>query len=51
MTTVGGITYSWIEDSGTNDGLLLGFLLDGSPVYGPLGLNHTDYSSLSTPMY
>ena len=48
-TTDGGTTYSWIEDSGTNGGLLLGFLLDGFPVYGPVGDNHTDYSGSSTP--
>ena len=48
-TTDGGTTYSWIEDSGTNGGLLLGFLLDGFPVYGPVGDNHTDYLGSSTP--
>ena len=48
-TTVGGTTYSWIEDNGSNGGLLLGFLLDGFPVYGPVGNNHTDYAGSSAP--
>ena len=48
-STVSGTTYSWIEDNGTNGNLLLGFLLDGFPFYGPVGDNHTDYSSASTP--
>ena len=48
-TTVDGTTYSWIEDNGSNGGLLLGFLLDGFPVYGPVGNNHADYSGSSTP--
>jgi len=47
-TTASGTTYSWIEDNNTNGGLLLGFLLDGFPVYGPVGDNHTDYSGAST---
>ncbi len=41
-TTVGPDTYSWIEDDGSNAGLLLGFLTDGFPVYGPLGDGETD---------
>ena len=48
-TTVNGTTYSWIEDNGSNGGLLLGFLLDGFPVYGPVGNNHTDYAGSSAP--
>jgi len=48
-STVRGTTYSWKEDNGTNGGLLLGFILDGFPVYGPVGDNHTDYSGSSTP--
>ena len=48
-TTVEGTTYSWIEDNGTNGGLLIGFLLDGFPVYGPVGDNHTTDNGSSTP--
>jgi hypothetical protein len=48
-TVVNGVTYSWIEDDGTNGKLLLGFLLDGYPVYGPVGNNHTDLSGNTTP--
>ena len=40
--TEGGTTYSWIEDTGTNAGLLVGFLVDGFPVYGPVGNSETD---------
>jgi len=40
--TVGSTTYDWIEDNGTNGGLLLGFLKDGFPVYGPVGNSETD---------
>ena len=40
--TEGGKTYSWIEDTGTNAGLLVGFLVDGFPVYGPVGNSETD---------
>ena len=49
-TTVGETTYSWIQDNGTNAGLLLGFLLDRFPVNGSIvsGDNHT-YSGSSTP--
>ena len=36
-TMSGGTSYSWIEDSGSNAGMLLGFLMDGFPVYGPIG--------------
>ena len=48
-TTVNGTTYRWIEDSGSNGNLLLGFLLDGHPVYGPVGDNHTDSNGNATP--
>ena len=49
-TTVGGTTYTWIQDNGNSASLLLGFILDGLPVYGPAvsGDNHT-YSGSSTP--
>jgi len=40
--TVSTTTYTWLEDSGNNAGLLLGFLVDGYPVYGPVGSNETD---------
>ncbi len=40
--TVSNITYTWLEDSGNNAGLLLGFLVDGFPVYGPVGSSETD---------
>jgi len=46
---VSGTTYSWIEDNKTNGGLLLGFVMDGFPVYGPVGDNHTDSDNASTP--
>ena len=48
-TTVSGTTYRWIEDSGSNGNLLLGFLLDGHPVYGPIGDNHTDSNGNAAP--
>jgi hypothetical protein len=48
-STVSGTTYSWIEDNGTNGGLLVGFLMDGFPVYAPVGDNHTDSDNASTP--
>jgi hypothetical protein len=41
-TTDSGRTYTWIEDAGTNAGLLLGFLMDGFPVYGPVGTGEKD---------
>ena len=47
--TVGGTTYTWLDDNGTNGLLLLGFLMDGFPVYGPVGDNHTDSDNNSTP--
>lgn len=40
--TVDGTTYAWIEDGGSNAGMLLGFLMDGFPVYGPVGTGETD---------
>lgn len=40
--TVDSTTYQWLEDSGNNAGLLIGFLVDGFPVYGPVGTNETD---------
>jgi len=40
--TESGTTYNWIEDPGTNAGLLIGFLVDGFPVYGPVGFSETD---------
>ncbi len=40
--TVSTTTYTWLEDSGNNAGLLLGFLVDGYPVYGPVGSNEKD---------
>ncbi|PIR19841.1 MAG: hypothetical protein COV45_09315 [Deltaproteobacteria bacterium CG11_big_fil_rev_8_21_14_0_20_47_16] len=50
--TVKGKTYTWIDDAGTNAGLLLGFLMDGFPVYGPIGTSETDCngSAVSTPI-
>ncbi len=33
--TVRGTTYTWIQDNGNSASLLLGFILDGLPVYGP----------------
>ncbi len=36
-STADGTGYTWLTDAGTNAGLLLGFLMDGFPVYGPLG--------------
>jgi len=39
---VGDNTYEWIEDDGSNGNLLLGFLMDGYPVYGPVGDQETD---------
>lgn len=49
--TIGGVTHKWLEDGGTNAGLLLGFLLDGYPVYAPLSgiekdCNQNDVSEL-----
>jgi hypothetical protein len=44
-STVSGTTYSWMEDNRTNGG----FLLVGFHFYCPVGDNHTDYSSASTP--
>lgn len=38
----GGVTYTWIADSGNNAELLLGFLLDGFPVYGPIDDSEVD---------
>ncbi len=45
-------TYTWIEDSGTNAGLLLGFLMDGFPVYGPMGSGEKDChnTAINTPI-
>ena len=37
-----GQTYTWLEDSGNNAELLLGFLRDGFPVYGPVGNGEVD---------
>lgn len=48
-TTINGSTYQWIEDAGTNGNLLLGFLLDGHPVYAPIGNNHVDLNGIATP--
>ena len=45
--TAGGKTYSWIEDTGTNAGLLVGFLVDGFPVYGPVGNSETDCNGVA----
>ena len=47
-TTVDGTTYEWLEDAGTNAGLLLGFLLDGFPVYGPMGNGEVDCAGVTT---
>ncbi len=47
--TVDGSTYYWIEDSGTNADLLLGFLLDGFPVYGPVDSGETDCHAATVP--
>ena len=43
-----GTTYEWIEDSGNNAGLLLGFLTDGFPVYGPIGNDERDCNANAT---
>jgi hypothetical protein len=40
--TDAGTTYTWIEDAGTNAGVLLGFLMDGFPVYGPIDAEELD---------
>ena len=40
--TENNVTYQWIKDDGTNASLLLGFLMDGFPVYGPVGDNEKD---------
>jgi len=45
--TVGSNTYEWIEDDGSNGVLLLGFLKDGFPVYGPIGTSETDCNGTS----
>jgi len=42
--TEGGTIYNWLEDSGNNSELLIGFLVDGFPVYGPVGNSETDCS-------
>jgi hypothetical protein len=39
---VDGEPYEWLEDDGSNGNLLLGFLMDGFPVYGPVGDQETD---------
>lgn len=45
--TVDGNTYNWIEDDGSNGVLLLGFLMDGFPVYGPVGNSETDCNGIA----
>ncbi|PCJ45364.1 MAG: hypothetical protein COA99_04995 [Moraxellaceae bacterium] len=47
--TEGDSVYTWIEDSGNNAGLLMGFLMDGFPVYGPVGSSETDCNSAAVP--
>jgi len=47
--TDNGTTYQWIEDAGTNAGLLVGFLTDGFPVYGPIGTDERDCNADTTP--
>lgn len=37
-----GEVYEWLEDTGANGNLLLGFLMDGFPVYGPVGDQEVD---------
>ncbi len=37
-----GEVYEWLEDTGANGNLLLGFLMDGFPVYGPIGDQEVD---------
>ncbi len=44
---VSGTTYQWLEDSGNNAGLLVGFIVDGFPVYGPVGSSETDCNGTS----
>lgn len=46
--TDNGQSYQWIEDAGNNAGLLLGFLLDGFPVYGPIGTDERDCDTNTT---
>jgi arylsulfatase A-like enzyme len=45
--TADGKTYNWIQDDGTNAGLLLGFLMDGFPVYGPVGSGEKDCNGIA----
>jgi hypothetical protein len=47
--TSSGTKYNWLEDSGTNAGLLLGFLMDGFPVYAPIGKGEKDCKNNATP--
>ena len=47
--TDSGTTYNWLEDSGDNAGLLLGFLMDGFPVYGPIGNGEKDCKANAVP--
>ena len=49
VKTSNGTTYKWIEDTGGNAGMLLGFLMDGFPVYGPIGIGEKDCRSNSVP--
>jgi hypothetical protein len=48
--TASTTTYNWIEDSGTNAGLLLGFLMDGFPVYGPVAPGEKDCHKVAVNM-
>ncbi len=45
--TVDNKTYQWLEDDGSNGSLLLGFLKDGFPVYGPVGNDEKDCSGIN----
>ena len=49
ITTQTQSDYEWIEDAGTNADLLVGFLLDGFPVYGPVGDAEVDCDGEAVP--
>ena len=47
--TIDGKSYKWIEDTGDNSELLLGFLMDGYPVYGPIWKGEKDCNRNKVP--
>ncbi len=49
-TEADGTEYEWLEDTGTNAGLLLGFLADGFPVYGPQHADHAELDCNGEPV-